>query len=122
MFAHAANKVIVEVGGLEHFFDDIAWGLLHHAAKMLAIEAPPINVADVALRPFDGQFFAIEHFAANLDAAIAGAVFEAYLKAQLEIPELALAAQECVETKALRERSANERAFAHLPVFGQSFP
>ena len=50
VLADALDVVVVEVVFLEDFLDDVGRGLLHHAAEILAIEAAPVDFADVALR------------------------------------------------------------------------
>ena len=122
MLVHALDVVVVEVVLFEHFLDHVAGRLLHHAAEEFAVEAAPVDVADIALRALDGEVLAVGDLAADLHAAVAFAVLEADLEGQLEILVLLLAAQERVELQALGRRRADKGALLDAPVFQESFP
>src|SRR5438067_5200637 len=92
VLADALDGVVIEVVWLEHLLDELLRGRLHHAAEVLAVEAAPELLADVALRPLDGVLLLLEDFATDLHAAVALAVGEPDLEAQLEIAVLLLAA------------------------------
>src|SRR5262249_60905794 len=80
VLADALDGVVVEVLFLEDLLDQLWRGLFHHAAEVLAVEAAPENLADVALRAFPGQVLPLPDLAADLDAAVADAVLQAHLK------------------------------------------
>src|SRR5205807_421212 len=92
------------------------------AAEVLAVEAAPVDVADIALRALDGEMLAVENFAANLHAAVALSVLETDLKRQLEVLVLLLAAQEGVELQTLGRGGADDRSILDAPVFHEPFP
>src|SRR5262249_43155809 len=55
VLADALDGVVVELLLLHHLLDHRRVSRLHHAAEQLAVEAPPVTLADVALRAGDGE-------------------------------------------------------------------
>src|SRR5262249_37071258 len=121
VLAHALDGVVVEVVLLDRLLDEVGRRLLHHAPEVLAGQATPEALADVALRAADGVLLVVEDLAADLHAAVAGAVLEADLEGQLEVAVLLLAAQEGVEPGVLLG-AADDGPVLDAPVLGQPLP
>src|SRR5205823_3265097 len=113
---------VVEVILLDDQLDEVGRRLLHHAAEVLAVEAAPVDLADVGLGTGDGVFLRIEDAAADLDAAVALAILETDLELQLEVAVGLLAAQEGVVLEGAVGVAADEGMVLDAPVLGEAFP
>src|SRR5262249_12375739 len=121
MLADALDVVIVEIVFLQCLPDELLWRLLHQAAEQFAVQAAPVDIAHIGLRTSDGELFAVDEGAANLDAAVGLLAGELHLALQLEIAEIALAAKECVERNRLGA-AADEKSLLPSPELGQALP
>src|SRR5260370_24994583 len=119
--ARARDVVVVKVLFLEDFLDKVGRRLLHHAAEVLAVKTAPEDLADVALRAGHGKLLLVVDLAADLHAAVAIAVLEAYLERQLEVAVPLLAAQKGVELEPFGS-GADQSAVLVGPVVQEAFP